>query len=176
MSIIGTAGGVADSLIGTAGADRIEGLSGDDVIRGGRGNDTIIGGQGNDVVWGGMDADTFEWSAGHITAGGVDYVADFDLRQNDTLSFRNSGGGANIEVLSIEFTKVVAENVSAGGSESVDLQNNVGFGTDVVFTVRNSSTGATQEIILLDAWSGNLASSWDAYLAANGWSGLVASA
>lgn len=176
MSIIGNAGGVADSLIGTAGADRIEGLSGDDVIRGGRGNDTIIGGQGNDVVWGGLDADTFEWSAGHITGGGVDYVADFDLRQNDVLNFRSSGGGQNVEVLSIEFKKLSETNVSAGGAESVDLQNNVGTGTDVVFTVRNSETGATQEIILLDAWSGNLAPMWDAYLAANGWTSLVAAA
>lgn len=176
MNIIGNAQGVADSLIGTAGADRIEGLSGNDVLRGGRGNDTIIGGQGNDVVWGGLDADTFEWSAGHIADGGVDYVADFDLRQSDVLNFRSSGGGQNVEVLSIEFKYLSETTVAAGGSENVDLQNNVGTGTDVVFTVRNSVTGATQEIVLLDAWSGNLASQWDAYLAANGWTSLVVTA
>lgn len=172
MSITGQAN-VADSLIGTAGADRIEGLSGDDVIRGGRGNDTIIGGRGNDVVWGGLDADTFEWSAGHISKGGVDYVADFDLRQNDTLNFRSSAGGQQVEVVSIEFTKVLTETVAAGGSESVNLVNDVTLGTDVIFTVRNSVTGDTQEIILLDAWSGNMSGLWTNFLAANGWSDLV---
>ena len=168
--IKGNSLGIDDSLTGTAGNDRIEGLSGDDVIRAGKGDDLVIGGQGNDVVWGGIGADTFQWSAGHITAGGIDYVADFDLRQNDTLSFMSSGGGANIEVLSVSLTKIGTQNVDAGGSASVSLDNNVGFGTDVVFKVKNSVTGAVQDLVLLDAWSGNLSGTWNDYLSANGWS------
>ncbi len=171
MAIItGNAKGFQDSLIGTASDDTIMGLSGDDVIRGGRGNDLIIGGQGNDVVFGGLDADTFQWSAGHITNGGIDYVADFDLRQNDTLSFMSSGGGQNVEIMSIQLEYNGTTTVAAGGSASVSLDNNVGAGTDVIFTVKNTGTGAVQQIVLLDAWSGNLSGAWDTYLAANGWS------
>lgn len=152
-----------DFLVGTAGNDKIQGLSGNDVIIGGRGDDLIIGGAGSDVMTGGLGADTFQWSAGHITQGATDYITDFDIRQGDKLSFLSSGNNQNVEILSV--TKGYNQTTHFNG---VDLQNNLASGTDITFTVRNSVTGATQEIILLDAWSGSLSAQWDAYLATLG--------
>ena len=164
MAIItGTNGGVADSLSGTVGADRMSGLSGNDVLRGGRGDDTFIGGTGSDVLIGGLGADSFEFSAGHITTGAKDVITDFDLRQGDSLNFIASGGGQSFEVVSV--VKGYTTDTTMNG---VDLQNNISTGTDVTFTVRNSVTGVTQEIVLLDAWSGSQSASWDAYLATMG--------
>ncbi|WP_377845486.1 hypothetical protein [Bosea sp. UC22_33] len=88
-----------DNLVGTAANDKMQGLSGNDVIFGGKGNDLIIGGAGSDVMTGGLGADTFQWSAGHITNGATDYITDFDIRQNDALSFLSSGGGQNVEIV-----------------------------------------------------------------------------
>lgn len=152
-----------DNLTGTSGDDKISSLSGNDVITGGRGNDLIIGGSGSDVMTGGLGADTFQWNAGHITNGATDYITDFDIRQSDKLSFLSSGGGQNVEIVGV--TKGYLSVTSANG---VDLQNNVATGTDITFTIKNSVTGATQEIVLLDAWSGSLSGQWDAYLATLG--------
>lgn len=164
MAIInGNAAGVDDTLKGSHGDDSISGLSGDDFLVGGRGDDTLVGGQGSDVMSGGLDADTFVWSAGHIGNGETDYVIDFSLNQNDTLSFLSSGGGQEIQVLSV--TRDYRGETEFNGN---DLRNNVELGTDVIFTIMNSVTGATQEIVLLDSWSGNLAEAWDNYLASMG--------
>jgi Ca2+-binding RTX toxin-like protein len=152
-----------DNLVGTAANDKMQGLSGNDVIFGGKGDDLIIGGSGSDVMTGGLGADTFQWSAGHITNGATDYITDFDIRQNDALSFLSSGGGQNVEIVGV--TKGYLNVTTANG---VDLQNNVATGTDITFTIKNSVTGATQEIVLLDAWSGSLSAKWDAYLATLG--------
>lgn len=157
-NIIGNAQGVDDTLIGSRGADTIQGLSGDDLIFGGRGDDLIIGGQGSDVMWGGLDADTFEFSSGHIGAGLKDYIGDFNVGQ-DLLSFRSSAGGQTFVIESV--TLAYLTETSFNGN---DLVNNVATGTDVIFTVSNALTGATQEIILLDAWSGLKSAAWDAYL------------
>lgn len=162
-NITGTASGVSDTLVGTSGADYIAGLSGNDILSGGRGNDTLIGGQGSDVMTGGLDADRFEFSAGHITDGAVDYITDFDLRQGDTLAFLNSGAGQNFVVTGVE--KGYLSTTSFNG---VDLQNNLATGTDITFHVTNSVTGATQDIVLLDAWSGALSSQWNSYLSSMG--------
>lgn len=156
--------GVDDTLRGTHSSDVISGLSGDDVIYGGRGEDTIVGGQGNDVLFGGLDADTFSFSAGHIGNGETDYIADFSLNQGDTLRFLDSGNGQAFEVLSI-VRQYLTETMGVNGT---DLRNNVETGTDIIFSVMNSVTGAVQNIVLLDAWSGNLSGAWDDYLASMG--------
>lgn len=161
--INGNAAGFQDSIIGSQGADIINGLSGDDVLRGGKGNDTIIGGAGSDVLVGGLDADTFRWAAGHITEGATDYITDFSLNQGDNLSFMSSGGGQNVEILGVSLDYLGMTSAAAGGSASVDLQNNIGTGGDLTFTVRNSVTGNVQTIVLLDAWSGALSDQWNAY-------------
>lgn len=157
--INGTAQGVGDNLRGTSGDDVMKGFSGDDVIKGGRGNDDIIGGRGNDVMTGGVGEDTFIFSAGHIGDGETDYITDFNIRKGDALQFLDSGSGA-FEVVSVELEKLT--ETEANG---VDLKNNVDKGTDIVFTVRHGETGATQEIVLLDAWSKGLNSAWEDMLA-----------
>jgi hypothetical protein len=164
MAIIqGTAQGVDDMLRGTAADDRIASLSGDDNIIAGRGNDTVIGGTGSDVLSGGLGSDTFVWSAGHLTDDAIDYVRDFSLLQGDTLKFLDSGEGQIFQVLSVELMKL-EETVFNG----FDLNNNVERGTDIVFTVQNAVTGATQEIALLDAWSNSKNDAWVDYLATLG--------
>lgn len=160
--VTGTAQGVGDTLRGTSGDDKVSGLSGDDVMRGGRGDDQMIGGQGNDVMFGGVGADTFVWSAGHIGDGEVDYVADFSLRQGDSLKFLDSAS-ADFEVLSVEI-----QGVEATEANGVDLRNRQVSDNDIVFTVYNATTDSTQEIVLLDAWSRGMNDDWEAVLAEMG--------
>lgn len=161
--VTGAAQGVDDTLIGTRGDDSISGYSGDDYLVGGRGNDVLIGGRGSDVMTGGMDTDTFVWSAGHIGDGDVDYVTDFNLRQGDTLEFLSSGGGQDIQILSVELS--YNQDTEFNG---IDLSNNVDYGTDVIFTVQNTVTGATMEIVLLDSWSHAMDGLWDNFFASQG--------
>lgn len=151
-----------DVLIGTQGNDIIRGQSGNDWIRAGLGDDIVVGGRGSDVVVGGLGADRFEFSAGHVTNSAIDYVADFDLRQGDTLRFADSGPSSTIEVLSV--TRSFLTETEFNG---IDLRNDVAKGTDITFTVKNSA-GEIQTVVLLDAFSGELASQWDAYLATLG--------
>jgi len=166
--IAGNAAGVDDTLHGTRDADVIKGFSGDDVIFGGRGADTIVGGQGNDVLFGGLDADTFSFSAGHLGNGETDYIADFSLNQGDTLHFLDSGLIDGVEQ-DFEVLSVVRQYLTVTeGVNGTDLRNNVDTGTDIIFSVRNSVTGATQDIVLLDAWSGSMNAQWEAYLASLG--------
>jgi Ca2+-binding RTX toxin-like protein len=155
---------VDDVLAGTAGADRIRGESGNDFINAGQGDDLVIGSSGSDVMRGGLGADTFQWSAGHITDGATDWIIDFSLIvQNDLLSFISSGGGQDVNVLSVVLTKLLDTEFNG-----FDLQNNVDFGTEIVFTVQNSVTGNTQDIVLLDAWSASTNDAWVDYLATLG--------
>lgn len=157
--IFGNAQGVDDVLGGTRGNDLIVGYSGDDLLNGARGNDTLIGGAGSDVMYGGLNTDTFVFSAGHLLSGAVDYICDFALIDGDSLSFLDSGDGQVFEVLSIVRTMLTETDFNGH-----NLNNNVGTGTDIVFTVRNSGTGAEQEIALLDVWSASNNSAWVDYL------------
>ena len=163
LNVISGNQNVDDVLNGTQTDDQISGLSGNDFISGGRGDDVIIGGSGSDVMVGGLGADTFQWSAGHITNGATDWVVDFSLGQGDMLNFLSSGDVQEFEVLSVVLTKLLDTEFNG-----FDLQNNVQFGTDMVFTVQNSATGATQEIVLLDSWSGSQNAAWVDYLATLG--------
>jgi hypothetical protein len=54
-TIVGTAG--ADFLIGTAGPDVINALGGDDLVLGLGGNDLVCGGDGDDALFGGAGGD-----------------------------------------------------------------------------------------------------------------------
>jgi Ca2+-binding RTX toxin-like protein len=168
-TLVGNAKGEDDTINGGRGDDHITGLSGDDFLSGGRDNDTLIGGIGSDVMSGGsmtsaggIDSDVFEWSAGHIGEGNIDWVTDFSIG-SDVLSFRSSGGGQNLVIDSA--TRAYVTNTTFNGN---NLDNNVDTGTDIILTVRNSVTGATQQIVLLDSWSGTLAPQWDAYFTSLG--------
>lgn len=156
--IVGNAQGVDDFLIGTKADDVIRGLSGDDFINGGGGNDTIIGGAGSDVLNGGTGADEFQWSAGHISDGATDYVRDFSINAGDTFNFLDSFE-AEFEVLAI--TRAVLSETEFNG---IDLHNGM-QSTDIIITVMNAATGATQNIVLLDSWSNSLNDKWEDYLA-----------
>jgi Ca2+-binding RTX toxin-like protein len=164
-TLTGNSGGQNDTLIGGRGNDVLIGLSGDDYLLGGRDTDLLIGGRGSDVMTGGLDDDTFQFSAGHITNGTIDWLTDFVVGV-DTLSFLNSGGGQNLVIDNV--TRAYVTNETHNG---INLENNVSSGTDLIFTVRNSVSGETQQIVLLDAWSGTLAPQWDAYLASLGYTG-----
>ncbi len=157
--IDGEAQGQDDVLFGSRGDDLMQGNSGDDVLYGGRGEDRMIGGQGNDVLAGGLDADTFVWSAGHIGDGETDFITDFSLSQGDMLQFLDSGSG-DLNVLSVEVTG--SEETEANG---VDLRNRQVSDNDVVFTIQNSTTGATQDIVVLDSWSRGQNDQWVDFLA-----------
>lgn len=157
--IEGTAQGVGDTLFGSKGDDLMMGQSGDDVMYGGRGDDRMIGGQGNDVMAGGLGADTFVWSAGHIGDGEADYVTDFDINFGDTLQFLDSDGG-DFQVLSVQI-----EGSDATEQNGVDLRNKMTSDNDIVFSVMNTSTGAMQDIVLLDVWSSSKNAAWEEMLA-----------
>lgn len=166
--LVGNAKGEDDRIFGSKDDDKLEGLSGDDYLWASRGDDTLIGGQGSDVMKGGLDADRFEFSAGHIGNGNVDYIIDFSIDAGDRLKFLESGPGQIFEVLSI-----VRSYLGIQEFNGRDLENNVPLGTDITFAVRNSATGAEQDIVLLDAWSGELNPLWQEFLSDNGWSFTV---
>ena len=159
----GNGGGQADTILGGRGNDTLQGQSGDDYLSGGRGNDVLIGGQGSDVMAGGLDADIFSFSAGHVGNGAIDWITDFSLSTGDTLRFLASASGG-IQITNVD--RAYVQNTSASG---YDLENNVATGTDLVFDIVNTATGQTQKIVLLDAWSGAMASAWTQYLATLGY-------
>lgn len=166
-NLAGTAQGVGDTISGGRGNDTLSGFSGDDYLSGGRGNDILIGGSGSDVMSGGLDADTFRFSAGHITQGAVDWILDFSFNQGDTLDFRASGGGQNIEIVSV--TSAFVQNTSYSGYDF----GNSSRGTDLIIEVKNTGTGAVEKIVLLDSYSSALSGQWTNYLATLGYTGDV---
>lgn len=163
-SLPGTQAG--DTISGGRGNDTVSGLRGDDVLLGGRGNDLLIGGNGNDVLIGGLDSDTFMWAASHIEDGGVDYITDFAVG-TDKLAFMPNAAGT-IKIMSVEAAYLEVEEANG-----VSLSNNLTTGTDLTFTIMNETTGDTQTIVLLDAWSGNLSNAWNDYLLALGFTGGI---
>lgn len=169
----GNAQGEGDIINGGRGDDVLNGYSGDDYLIGGRGSDILIGGAGSDVLLGGPDGDIFRWSAGHIQNGSIDWVRDFSFGQNpalaDSLQFWDSANGQTIELLSV--TRGLVQNTSSGEYDFANSQH----GTDLIFTVRNSVTMAEQRIVLIDAWSNALSTTWNNYLQASfGYTGGIA--
>lgn len=150
-------------LKGTRGDDEISGIDGNDVIRGGAGNDIIDGGSGQDLLFGGVGADKFVFTANDVTSFGTDYIADFSLKQGDTLEFLSP----NTEVQTLVVDSVFRTKVEIGDINGADAQNNAA-GWDVVFTIRNTETGETQDVVLLDSWSSSQAGQWDDFLASMG--------
>ena len=166
-NLTGTAQNVGDTISGGRGNDTLSGLSGNDYLSGGRGNDILIGGAGSDVMSGGLDSDTFRFSAGHITQGSIDWITDFSFTQNDSLDFRSSGGGQDIQILSV--TSAFVQNTSYSGYDF----GNSARGTDLILEVMNTGTGAIEKIVLLDSYSNSLSGQWANYLATLGYTGDV---
>lgn len=163
----GTAQGVSDTIVGSRGNDTLRGFSGNDYLGGGRGNDVLIGGAGSDVMTGGLDSDTFQFAAGHLQQDAIDWITDFSFNQADSLSFTSSGGGQNIEILSA--TAAFVDNTAANG---FGLANSTA-GRELILEVRNSVTGATQQIVLIDSFSAANQVQWQSYLETLGFTGSI---
>ncbi len=58
-------GGIAATIVGTAGSDKLSGTPGNDVIAALGGKDTVVGGGGNDIVCGGGGNDVLNGAAGN---------------------------------------------------------------------------------------------------------------
>ena len=157
----------SDTVFGGRGNDKLSGQSGNDYLNGGRGNDLLIGGSGSDILTGGLDADTFQWSAGHIAQGVVDWITDFSFNQGDTLNFLASASG------SIEIVSAKADFVDNTAFNGFDLSNSAN-GRELVLEIRNTGNGAVQKIVLIDSYSAANNAQWEAYLATFGYTGGIA--
>jgi VCBS repeat-containing protein len=86
----------ADTISGTAEADRIFGENGNDVLSGGAGNDHIDGGNGSDTLSGGAGDDVIDGGNGQdtvvLTGRSSDY--DFSARPDGTILARDLRAGA----------------------------------------------------------------------------------
>jgi Ca2+-binding RTX toxin-like protein len=163
----GNAQGVSDTIQGGRGNDRLSGFSGNDYLGGGRGNDILIGGAGSDVMSGGLDSDVFRFSAGHIQDEAIDWITDFSFNQNDSLDFRSSANGQDIEILSAR-TGFVTNNESWGFNVP-----NSERGRELILEVRNTVTGATEQIVLIDSYSNSSHDQWAAYLVTLDFQGTI---
>jgi ABC-type oligopeptide transport system substrate-binding subunit/Ca2+-binding RTX toxin-like protein len=146
-TIVGTAGN--DTLVGTSGNDviaagggddRVEGLKGDDYICGEAGNDWLSAGIGNDVVYGGTDRDELQGDVGNDTLygqAGDDELAGGDGKDS-LLGYAGNDayvGGPGVDTASF---------APATGPVSVSLLDGsaVGEGTDSIAGIENV-TGST---------------------------------
>lgn len=113
-----------ETILGTAGANRIDGFNGADTILGGKGADTLLGGANNDRLDGGAGDDSADGGAGADTV-----VADLG---NDILT-----GGDGVDLLDgSTATANVAIDLSTTG-----VQNTLAFGSDTLSGIENVSTG-----------------------------------
>lgn len=68
-----------DTLIGKSGNDRLAGGEGDDTLQGGNGKDKLYGHAGDDFLYGGKSQDRFYYNEGQ------DVIGDFSESQNDKI-------------------------------------------------------------------------------------------
>ncbi|MGD1925036.1 MAG: beta strand repeat-containing protein [Paracoccaceae bacterium] len=135
-----TAGGGADTFLGTSGADtvassggddvlilgggddvgeavagdnRIFGEAGDDSLSGGAGNDTLDGGTGNDTLDGGTDTDTIIGGSG-----------------NDTLTGGKASASSPVEAQDIQAP--VADTFKFAAGDGIDIITDFDLGVDVI--------------------------------------------
>ena len=141
---------MAETLTGTAGADRLEGgdgddsisgLAGNDRLEGGKGNDTIDGGDGNDLIRGGKGADvltggngddTFVIDSGAKQLSAIDRITDF-TSGHDKLVFDDAPAATAAGFATdtaADFTTALADanTKMAAGADFVAVQ----VGADVI--------------------------------------------
>ncbi len=127
----------SEQLLGTNGNDLINGYAGDDQIFGFNGNDTLNGGAGNDYLAGGNGTGTN--SGNDIINGGA---GDDTLSGEDGNDILNGGAGNDSYVYK--------------ANQGIDIINNAGGGTDVIFFQQIDKTQLTYHkegndlIILVD--------------------------
>ena len=77
-----------NSILGSAGIDRLYGTDGNDVMFGGAGSDMLAGGEGNDLLIGGADGSTLFGQGGSdlfVFGGGRNWFMDFDADGGDRI-------------------------------------------------------------------------------------------
>lgn len=132
-NLIGTS--FNDSILGSAGANRIEGGNGNDVINGMEGSDTIVGGAGNDRIYGQLGND--------VLTGGVG---------QDTFIFHKAPGSGNVDTITdfssaddtIELHRSVFAALTEAGALAADLFKDIATGTKdasdrIIYDSRNGS-------------------------------------
>jgi glucose/arabinose dehydrogenase len=109
----GVGNGADNTVLGSAGADRLYGLDG---------NDSIVGGAGNDTMWGGAGSDVFVFAPGS----GADVVVDFDWAE-DGVVIGAFGSIVGAEVAAgYLFTFDGGDSVLLRGAGPMPLPNNPG--------------------------------------------------
>jgi Ca2+-binding RTX toxin-like protein len=157
--IAANGGGGNDTIIGTAGADRLTGDAGNDTLYGGGGNDSLIGATGTTVMYGGEGDDRFKTSDGSNAGtaimygeAGNDY---FEIRWNCNATATGGegndyfivdatngignwsiSGGAGDDSFSI--ARLSLSDTPIDGGEGNDL---LGLGWYVVMDIANFSVG-----------------------------------
>lgn len=92
-------GADSDDIRGGAGNDAINGGAGNDYLGGDDGNDTLNGGEGADRLFGGAGNDTFVFTKGQVSNGGLDHIIDFQgagghFAEQDFIRFVGFGAGS----------------------------------------------------------------------------------
>jgi len=114
-SIIVSAGGGLDRIVGSNGNDTLSGGAQDDTLLGGGGNDSLRGGLGNDSLTGGAGFDRFAFDSGEGLGGGSDVVSDY-VDNVDDLVFLNFGAAYD----------TAAEILAAASQQGADTRFTLG--------------------------------------------------
>jgi Ca2+-binding RTX toxin-like protein len=149
----------ADRILGLNGADTLNGLAGSDVLDGGTGADTLNGGDGNDILLGGAGGDTLNGDAGNDTlTGGA--AGDFvnGGAGNDTIIYGFGDGADTID------GGADTDTVSITGTANADTLDAVFNGTRL--TNIEAATLANVEIVNVNLQGGNDTLSYAATAAA----------
>ncbi|MFG1394010.1 M10 family metallopeptidase C-terminal domain-containing protein [Xanthobacter agilis] len=86
-AFVGNGNGLANTITGGSGNDRLSGGSGNDRISGGAGRDTLNGGTGVDVLTGGSGRDIFVYSSiAQSRSSAYDRLTDFSTASGDRLN------------------------------------------------------------------------------------------
>lgn len=120
---------LADTYVGTDGADYINTGAGDDTVSGGIGADFLVGGGGNDTLDGGVDNDTFIGGGGNDTLIGGDGI--------DTVNYGPATAGATVRLF---------------GGITTDGQG----GTDTLSGIENAVGGAFDDVLIGSAVNNDL--------------------
>lgn len=113
-----------DSIVGTAGDDRIDAGAGHDTVDGKEGNDLIIGGTGDDKLYGGLGQDTLDGGLG------ADYLEAGSYYSSSYVSGYYDAHGLWVPGYTI-YTFDAHDEVLRGGGGADTIYG--GFGRDLIF-------------------------------------------
>lgn len=118
----------------------IIGTDGNDILKGGSGDDVIFGGGGDDIMYGGLGADTFVWTADHMS--GKDTIMDFELNI-DKLSFEDyfGTGGATLDNILAKLGAPEGERLELLTADELSMSLKVG---DLTVDLHFEGAGLTE--------------------------------